>query len=70
VNDVAQSCGKSPSQVAIHWTLVNRQIDSIIIGPRTMDQLEDNLGATGWDLDPVLVQKLNEAEPPVIDCRD
>jgi len=70
VTEVAQGCGKSSAQVAINWTLINPLINSIIIGPRNMEQLEDNLGSVGWDLDQKLQQKLNEVEPPVIDCRD
>jgi len=39
----AKSC--SPSQFAIAWTLRRPGITSSIIGPRTMEHLEDNLGA-------------------------
>jgi len=70
VSEVSEACGRSPSQVAIGWTLVNPLINSIIIGPRTMEQLEDNLGSVGWVLEPGMVQMLNEVEPAVIDCRD
>ena len=70
VSEVAEDCGKSPSQVAVRWTLVNPLINSIIIGPRTIEQLEDNLASVGWDLEPDVEQRLNEVEPPVIDCRD
>lgn len=70
VTGVAEACGRSSAQVAINWTLINPLINSIIIGPRTMEQLEDNLGSVGWVMDQELQQKLNEVEPPVIDCRD
>ncbi|MFN8498661.1 MAG: aldo/keto reductase [Anaerolineae bacterium] len=33
------------SQIALQWTVVQPGISSSIIGPRTMEQLEDNLGA-------------------------
>jgi aryl-alcohol dehydrogenase-like predicted oxidoreductase len=68
--ETAAECGKSTSQVAIQFTLANPQIDSIIIGPRTMEQLEDNLGSVGWNLSPEELEMLNELEPPVIDCRN
>ena len=65
VSAVAQARGKSISQVAIQWTLANPQINSIIIGPRTLEQLEDNLGAAGWRLSPEEVERLNALAPPV-----
>ncbi len=38
------------SQVALAWLLSNQLITSPIIGPRTLDQLHDNLGAVGLRL--------------------
>ena len=31
-----------------------------ILGARTLEQLEDNLGAVGWRLDPELEQQLDD----------
>jgi aryl-alcohol dehydrogenase-like predicted oxidoreductase len=42
--------GKSISQIALAWLLTDPTITSPIIGPRTMEQLEDNLGALGLRL--------------------
>jgi aryl-alcohol dehydrogenase-like predicted oxidoreductase len=42
---VAVEIGKSPSQVALAWTLLNTGVTSPIIGARTLKQLRDNLGA-------------------------
>ena len=67
VGAVAQARGKSISQVAIQWTLANPLVNSIIIGPRTLEQLEDNLGADGWRLAPEEVERLNALAPPVRD---
>lgn len=44
-NNMAKELGRSISQVALAWLLTEELITSPIIGPRTMDQLEDNLGA-------------------------
>jgi aryl-alcohol dehydrogenase-like predicted oxidoreductase len=41
---------KSISQIALAWLLSNPLITSPIIGPRTIDQLKDNLGAAGLRL--------------------
>jgi aryl-alcohol dehydrogenase-like predicted oxidoreductase len=42
---------KSVSQMALGWLLSRKSITSPIIGPRSMPQLEDNLGAVGLRLD-------------------
>lgn len=65
VTEMAEACGKTPSQVAVQWTLANPPIDSIIIGPRTLAQLEDNLGSVGWELGPEEKEKLDAVNPPV-----
>jgi aryl-alcohol dehydrogenase-like predicted oxidoreductase len=39
------SQGCPPSQFALAWCLANPIMTSIILGPRTMEQLEDNLAA-------------------------
>jgi len=45
-----QKGGKSISQIALAWLLTDPLITSPIIGPRTLEQLEDNLGASGLRL--------------------
>ncbi len=45
VEALAQEKNCTPSQVALAWLIQQPGITSAIIGPRTMDQLEDNLGA-------------------------
>lgn len=43
---LVEYCGKrgvSPSQFSLAWCMANPVISSVIIGPRTMDHLEDNL---------------------------
>jgi 1-deoxyxylulose-5-phosphate synthase len=44
--------GLSISQVALAWMLSNPVISSPIIGPRSLEQLTDNLGAAGMRLTP------------------
>lgn len=41
---LADAHGKTLTQFALAWVLANPLITSAIIGPRTMEQLEDNLG--------------------------
>jgi aryl-alcohol dehydrogenase-like predicted oxidoreductase len=51
VGKVAAETGKTPAQIALNWVLHRRGVTSPIIGARTVAQLDDNLGATGWELD-------------------
>lgn len=41
---LADAHGKTLTQFTLAWVLANPTITSVIIGPRTMEQLEDNLG--------------------------
>jgi aryl-alcohol dehydrogenase-like predicted oxidoreductase len=50
VENLASRQGKSISQVALAWLLSDPLITSPIIGPRSLDQLEDNLGAVSFRL--------------------
>jgi len=50
VKNLAGQKGKSISQVALAWLLSNPVITSPIIGPRSLEQLQDNLGAVGFRL--------------------
>ncbi len=57
---LAQEKNKSVSQIALAWLLSNPLVTSPIIGPRTLEQLEDNLGAVGLQLTPEEKQSLDE----------
>jgi aryl-alcohol dehydrogenase-like predicted oxidoreductase len=57
--DLAHQKSKSISQVALAWLLSNPLITSPIIGPRSLEQLQDNLGAAGFRLDPEEKKKLD-----------
>lgn len=45
VKEVAGEIGKTPSQVALAWTLLNPAVTAPIMGARTLKQFNDNLGA-------------------------
>ena len=45
VKDGAKQTGRTPSQVALAWTLLDPSVTAPIMGVRTLAQLEDNLGA-------------------------
>lgn len=50
VQAIAAEKGASPSQIALAWVNSKPGITAPIIGPRTMQHLEDNLGALEVDL--------------------
>jgi len=52
--------GHSISQVSLSWMLTKPTITSPIIGPRTIGQLEDNLGSVGFQLTPDETQILDK----------
>ena len=61
LHEVAASVNRSPAQVAINWLLQKPGVTAPIIGARRIQQLESNLGATGWSLSPEQVAKLDAA---------
>ncbi|WP_153952297.1 aldo/keto reductase [Halosegnis longus] len=62
VRAVADEEDASPVQVAIAWLLEQETMTAPIIGARTVDQLEENLGATEVDLSEEQVERLGEAK--------
>lgn len=56
----AEETGKRPAQVALRWLMQKPGVTAPIIGARTMEQLEDNLGAAGWSLDESQMKRLDE----------
>jgi aryl-alcohol dehydrogenase-like predicted oxidoreductase len=49
---IAAKHGKSLAQVAINWLRMQRGVTSVIIGSKRPKQVEENVGAAGWDLPP------------------
>jgi len=58
---VAQETGRSASQVGLRWVLEGSTITAPIIGARTIEQLNDNLGAVDFALTPEQRQRLDDA---------
>jgi aryl-alcohol dehydrogenase-like predicted oxidoreductase len=51
-------------QVALNWLLRRPAVTAPIIGVRTVDHLEQALGATGWELSTEQMQRLDAASEP------
>lgn len=60
VVDIADEIGSSPSQVAINWVMQHSERIFPIIGARTPEQLEDNLGAPQLTLSDEHKRQLDE----------
>jgi aryl-alcohol dehydrogenase-like predicted oxidoreductase len=58
---VAAETGKTVPQVALNWLLQRPGVASLVIGARDEAQLEQNLGAVGWNLSAAQVAALDAA---------
>jgi aryl-alcohol dehydrogenase-like predicted oxidoreductase len=61
VIEIADRMGKSASQVALAWCSQQPGVTSPIFGARTMEQLQDNLGAADLELDDEALTQLRDA---------
>ena len=64
VEKVAAELGTTSTAVALAWVLSRRGVTSVIIGPRTLAQYEENEAGFSLELDPELIHRLNEASRP------
>ncbi len=64
VRKVAEGRGVSMSQVAIAWVQARPAVRSVILGARTLTQLDDNLAAGDLDLSEDETRLLDEASDP------
>ena len=66
VRSVAASRGVSMSVVALAWLADRPTVTSVILGARTIEQLDDNLGAAGVHLSPEEKEQLDAASAPLV----
>jgi aryl-alcohol dehydrogenase-like predicted oxidoreductase len=66
VRSVAESRGVSMAQVALAWLADRPAVTSVILGARTVEQLDDNLGAAELHLDEKETSLLDEASAPLV----
>ena len=60
VKTTAERIGRSAAQVALNWLMHKPGVTSIIIGARTLEQLDDNLGCLDFTLDEANLAALDE----------
>jgi aryl-alcohol dehydrogenase-like predicted oxidoreductase len=64
VERIATERGVSMAQVALAWLAARPMVSSVILGARTLDQLEDNLGAADLRLEPDELSGLDRVSDP------
>ena len=65
VRDIASERGKTMAQVAVNWVLSQPEITVAISGSDTIEQLDDNLGAVGWELEAGELDRLDTVSSAV-----
>jgi len=58
---IASEHGQSAARLAVDWLLADPGVSSVLIGPRTPEQLADLLTGKGRPLNPELLRQVNEA---------
>ena len=58
---VAAETGKTVPQIALNWLLHRPTVSSVIVGARNEEQLQQNLGAVGWNLTEAQIEALDKA---------
>ena len=66
VRQVAEGRGVSMSQVALAWVADRPSVTAVILGARTVEQLDDNLGAAGLHLSEQETALLTQASIPIV----
>ena len=61
---VATMRGTTIPQVALAWLLAQPGVASVILGAKTIEQFEDNLGAAELELTPAELSRLSALTPP------
>ena len=61
LDEVAAETGRTVPQVALNWVLQRPTVSTVIVGARNEEQLQQNLGAVGWNLTAAQVAKLDAA---------
>jgi aryl-alcohol dehydrogenase-like predicted oxidoreductase len=64
VEAVADELGAAPSAVAVAWCLARRGVTSVIVGPRTLEQLQAYLTAFALTLPEAAIKTLSDVSRP------
>jgi aryl-alcohol dehydrogenase-like predicted oxidoreductase len=62
--DCAKEAGVTLTALSLAWTLQRSGISTIVLGARTLDQLDDQLAALDVTVDEELSKRIDEIVPP------
>jgi aryl-alcohol dehydrogenase-like predicted oxidoreductase len=58
---IAQRCGHSVADLVIRWTVQQPGITSALCGAKRPDQIRENAGGSGWQLDERQLAEIDQA---------
>jgi len=61
LDEIAAETGKTIPQIALNWLLQRPTVSTVLIGARNEEQLQQNLGAVGWNLTVEQIATLDRA---------
>ncbi len=64
VREIAKETGGSPTEIALAWVLTQPGVATVLLGARTMSQLQDNLSSLEVQLTTDQLNRLAEASKP------
>src|SRR5262249_24095112 len=64
MREIADKRGASVAQIALAWLLHQRPVTSVMVGVKTENQLRDNLGSCGVELDDEDLRVLDAVSAP------
>jgi aryl-alcohol dehydrogenase-like predicted oxidoreductase len=64
LTQLAESQGKTLAQLAYAFLYHQPHVASVIVGPRTLDHLDEAIKALDYKLDEATLKKINEIVPP------
>ena len=61
---LAEARGCTSGQLSVAWAMANRRVHSVIVGPRTCEQMAEYAGAAGVSVDTELEASIDALVPP------
>jgi aryl-alcohol dehydrogenase-like predicted oxidoreductase len=63
---IAENYGKSLTELAIAWVLMNDSVTSAIVGARRPEQTEQNVGGAGWKISDADMEKIQHLMSEIV----
>ena len=60
LKNISEKMGISPARLALAWLLTRPFVTSVIIGAKTIEQLDDDLQATGVEIPPEYIKEIEK----------